>query len=103
MASGWCWMVMNLQDSCSNHHPTTTRGFRRTVNWNLNGAEKRLPSDECGSHNHSIGGLAYAQTSGLGSALPQCGLFSLSADEPRQRERHLYLFDPERQTAHLPL
>jgi hypothetical protein len=39
MASGWCWMVMNLQDSCSNHHPTTTRGFLRTVNWNLNGAE----------------------------------------------------------------
>src|SRR6516165_5757070 len=38
MASGWCWMVMNLQDSCSNHHPTTTRGFLRTVNWNLNGA-----------------------------------------------------------------
>jgi hypothetical protein len=29
---------MNLQDSCSNHHPTTTRGFLRTVNWNLNGA-----------------------------------------------------------------
>lgn len=32
-------MVMNLQDSCSNHHPTTTRGFLRTVNWNLNGAK----------------------------------------------------------------
>jgi hypothetical protein len=31
-------MVMNLQDSCSNHHPTTTRGFLRTVNWNLKGA-----------------------------------------------------------------
>src|SRR5262249_16794023 len=43
MASGWCWMVMNLQDSCSNHHPTTTRGFRRTVNWNLNGAQKSHP------------------------------------------------------------
>src|SRR6266851_4381202 len=24
----------------SNHHPTTTRGFLRTVNWNLKGAEK---------------------------------------------------------------
>jgi hypothetical protein len=33
-------MVMNLQDSCSNHHPTTTRGFLRTVNWNLKGAQK---------------------------------------------------------------
>jgi ATP-dependent Clp protease ATP-binding subunit ClpX len=32
-------MVMNLQDSCSNHHPTTTRGFLRTVNWNLKGAD----------------------------------------------------------------
>jgi hypothetical protein len=32
-------MVMHLQDSCSNHHPTTTRGFLRTVNWNLNGAK----------------------------------------------------------------
>jgi hypothetical protein len=31
---------MNLQDSCSNHHPTTTRGCLRTVNWNLNGAHK---------------------------------------------------------------
>src|SRR5215813_4781380 len=39
MASGWCWMVMNLRDSCSNHHPITTRGFLRTVNWNLNGAK----------------------------------------------------------------
>ena len=31
------------------------------------------------------------------------GHHPLSADEPRQCERHLYLFDPERQTAHLPL
>ena len=31
---------MNRQDSCSNHHSTTTRGFLRTVNWNLNGASK---------------------------------------------------------------
>jgi hypothetical protein len=29
---------MNLQDSLENHYPTTTRGFRETVNWNLKGA-----------------------------------------------------------------
>jgi hypothetical protein len=34
--------VMNLQESCSKHHPTTTRGCLRTVNWNLNGAEEAI-------------------------------------------------------------
>jgi hypothetical protein len=65
--------------------------------------EKSQTSDQYGWQNTTIGGLTHAQTQGLGSALPQCGLFSLSADEPRQRERHLYLFDPEWQTTHLPL
>jgi hypothetical protein len=36
---------MNLQESCSKHHPTTTRGCLRTVNWNLNGAEISIARD----------------------------------------------------------
>jgi hypothetical protein len=39
VASGWWWMVMNLQDSSWHHHPITTRGFLETVNWNLKGAD----------------------------------------------------------------
>lgn len=35
VASGGWWIMMNLQDSSWNHHPTTTRGFLETVNWNL--------------------------------------------------------------------
>ena len=65
--------------------------------------KKSQTSDQYGWQHTPIGGLTHAQTQGLGAALPQCGLFALSADAPRQRERHLYLFDPERQTAHLPL
>jgi len=50
-------MVMNLQDSCSNHHPTTTRGFLRTVNWNLNGAknaEEKYDENEAKEHWHNF-------------------------------------------------
>src|SRR5215217_6385540 len=65
--------------------------------------KKSQTSDQYGWQNTTIGGLTHAQTQGLGSALPQCGLCSLSADERRQRERHLSLFDPEWQTTHLPL
>ncbi len=38
-ASGWGGMVMNRDDSYFNLHPTTTRGFLETVNWNLKQAE----------------------------------------------------------------
>src|SRR5713101_3039495 len=41
MASSWCSIVKNPKDSSCKIHPTTTRGFLRTVNWNLKGAEKK--------------------------------------------------------------
>ena len=65
--------------------------------------KKGQTSDQCGSHNHSIGGLAHAKTSGLGPALPQPGLCPLSADQPWQHERHCDLSDPEREATYLPL
>ena len=46
--------------------------------------KKGQTSDQCGSHNHTMGGLAYAKTPGLGPTVPQPGLFRLSTDEPRQ-------------------
>jgi hypothetical protein len=46
--------------------------------------KKGQTSDQCGSSNHAIGGLAYAKTQGLGPAVSQPGLSPLSADEPGQ-------------------
>jgi hypothetical protein len=46
--------------------------------------KKGQTSDPCGSHHHTMGGLAYAKTPGLGPTVPQSGLFPLSADAPRQ-------------------
>jgi len=52
---------MNLQDSCSNHHPTTTRGFLRTVNWNLNGAFNAIGKSEASDDlKHKLEELAKA-------------------------------------------
>src|SRR5262244_2604010 len=65
--------------------------------------KKGQTSDQCGSYNHSIGGLADAKTSGLGPALPQPGLFPFSADQPWQHERHCDLSDPEREATYLPV
>jgi hypothetical protein len=47
--------------------------------------KKGQTSDQCGSHHHTMGGLAYAKTQGLGPTVPQPGLFPLSADAPGQR------------------
>src|SRR4029453_8224019 len=47
--------------------------------------KKGRTSDQCGAHHHTMGGLAYAKTQGLGPTVPQPGLFLLSADAPRQR------------------
>jgi hypothetical protein len=47
--------------------------------------KKGQTSDQCGSHHHAMGGLAYAKTPGLGPTVPQPGLFPLSADQPWQR------------------
>jgi hypothetical protein len=38
--SGRWWRVTNHDDSGLHHHPTTTRGFTETVNWNLKRAGK---------------------------------------------------------------
>src|SRR5262245_54721922 len=65
--------------------------------------KKGQTSDQCGAHYHSIGGLVHAKTSGLGPTVSQPGLFSLSADQPWQRERHCDLSDPEREATYLPV
>ncbi len=38
--SGRWWLVTNHNDSSLYRHPTTTRGFTETVNWNLKHPEK---------------------------------------------------------------
>jgi hypothetical protein len=58
--------------------------FRRCSPGSTLKKKKGQPSDECGAHHHSIGGLANAKTPGLGPTVPQPGLFPLSADESRQ-------------------
>jgi hypothetical protein len=77
-------MLVNLKDIAGN------TVFRRELEPGCSPGstlkkKKGQTSDQCGSHHHTMGGLAYAKTQGLGPTVPQPGLFPLSADAPGQR------------------
>src|SRR5215813_10219631 len=65
--------------------------------------KKGQTSDQCGSHHHAMGGLAYAKTPGLEPTVPQPGLFPLSADQPGQHECDFDLSDSEWEATYLPV
>src|SRR5438093_1114547 len=62
--------------------------------------KKGQTSDQCGSHNHSIGGLAHAKTSGLGPALP---LTQVQLDEMWNfiRRKHAQQAGPDGESSEL--